>query len=264
MKHYTIPTKLIYPQSFKTLLQAALREGIFSFLAQGEPGTGKTSVGLAWAKQADWSVFAQANAWMDDSSSIQGVDLAGFVERDPARVYAAGFLLKALRLDNAHPLGRGVVVVDEWDKARPAADGLILAALQERVLVDSTGKVWGQYSPQTIFWITSNATREIHPALRRRCLVLDFPPLTGDALISRLRASGAGMNLAALLSRIGDEMRKAGSPIALSELERVSALAPKLTDQAGVKFLVSGLAISSRKYPAADIWSAVSRDKGGK
>lgn len=51
MKHdrYTIPAELIYPRPFREFIAVALAQGQTAFLAQGEPGTGKTSVGLAWA-----------------------------------------------------------------------------------------------------------------------------------------------------------------------------------------------------------------------
>lgn len=261
---YYIPTELIYPKPFREYISVALRQGQKSFLAQGEPGTGKTSVGLAWASQAvangGWSVFAQATPWLSDENSVRGVDLAGFVEHNPDRVYTPGFLMKALNSQAAAPGRPGVIVIDEWDKARPAADSLLLAALQERQVVDSSGNVWGSIAPNIIFWITSNATRELHPALRRRCLVVNFPALAGPELRAELVKAGAGRHLAFLLDKVAGEARKARRPIALSELQRVAAIAPRLSTKLAVAHLVDGLP-SPRTNLAGDIWAAIARDR---
>lgn len=270
MFEYKMPASLIYPHPhpFAALVRESLAQGVLAFLAQGEPGTGKTTLGREWGKQAvtrggGWTVFAQANAWLSDESAIRGVNLAGFVERNPAGVYAPGFLLRALEAQRERPGRPGVVVVDEWDKAKATADGLLLAALEERLVVDSAGNEYGRLAPTTLFYITSNATREIHPALRRRCLVLNFPPLTGEALAAALVKAGAGRNLAGLLATIGDEARRSGRPVALSEFQRLASLAPRLPGRDAVGHLVAGLALP-RKNAAGDIWAAVCRDRGRK
>ncbi len=242
MFEYKMPASLIYPHPFAALVRESLAQGVLAFLAQGEPGTGKTTLGREWGKQAvtrggGWTVFAQANAWLSDESAIRGVNLAGFVERNPAGVYAPGFLLRALEAQRERPGRPGVVVVD------------------------SAGNEYGRLAPTTLFYITSNATREIHPALRRRCLVLNFPPLTGEALAAALVKAGAGRNLAGLLATIGDEARRSGRPVALSEFQRLASLAPRLPGRDAVGHLVAGLALP-RKNAAGDIWAAVCRDQG--
>lgn len=90
---------LVLPAGQLTVIQAALAGGVRAFLLEGEPGTGKTHLGRAVgehaASEGGHFLFAQANAWASDEFLIRGVDLAGFVENDPAHVYADGALLRA-------------------------------------------------------------------------------------------------------------------------------------------------------------------------
>ena len=185
---------LVFPQFQIEVLQAALNAGVRAFLLEGEPGTGKTALGRAIGAQAvdqgGHFVFAQANAWASDEFLIRGIDLAGFVENDPDRVYAPGLLMTASRLseETTAPV---VVILDEWDKTRPGADGLLLAALEERIVVDAAGRQLGKIGGNVIFWITSNASRELHPALRRRVLPQRLNPLADRELIRLLGEAGA-------------------------------------------------------------------------
>ena len=250
---------LIFPEGVTDALDAAVLAGVNAFLLEGEPGTGKTHLGRAWADALDAGagvnyIFSQANAWTSDESIIRGVDLSGFVERDPDKVYAAGVLLKAAE---AAKDGRPTIVhLDEWDKTRPVADGLLLAALEERIVVDSAGAIHGRFGPNVVFWITSNATRPLHDALLRRLMRVVLPRMSkAHALPLLQERAGVGPHTAAALISLREKSRR---PVTLPDLVRTGRVLGHIRTLDGVRVLVAGL--TGDEKHGADIWAAVGRD----
>lgn len=242
-------------------IENALSCGERAFLIEGEPGVGKTTLGFDLFGEK--TLFAQMNQWANDESIIRGVNLAGFVEKDPAKVYAAGALVKGAEAAKSAG-GLFCLILDEWDKTKPAADSLLFAALQERRVVDAAGNEFAKIPDNMIFWVTSNGTRKISDALLRRVLRIKIPPLSGEDLIRFLVGKGTGLNLARTLSAIGDDARAAGSPIALTEIIRLAQLAPKMTSAEATRWLVGGVlhdTLPRRPRPGDDVWAAVRRDK---
>ena len=265
-----IQTSLTLPKEIESYLRVALKNNN-AFLLEGEPGTGKTTLGLelgrAAQEQGGGFLFAQANAWASHEDLIQGVNLAGFVTRDPSQVWEAGLLLRAARQASdvlPHPF---VTIVDEWDKTRPTADGLLLAALQERVVVDAAGHLHARIPDNLIFWITSNASRELHDALLRRVVRITLPPLTGEMLKKNLQRSGAGPHLAALLTTIAAEARRDSNVRrpTLPELRRTAEMILNADDAATCRAIVTGLlgkpGTATRKRAGDDLWAAKVRDE---
>ncbi|MCB0047910.1 MAG: AAA family ATPase [Caldilineaceae bacterium] len=246
---------LIFPEGILDALDASQVAGVNAFLLEGEPGTGKTHLGRAWAEMTGGNyVFAQANAWTSDESIIRGVDLSGFIERDPAKVYAAGALLKAARLAVD---GRPTLVhLDEWDKTRPVADGLLLAALEERIVVDSAGNIHGRFDDNVIFWITSNATRPLHDALLRRLMRITLPRMSKTHATPLLQErAGVGQHTASALLALREKSRR---PVTLPDLIRIGRTLQHVRTLDGARVIIAGLT-GDDKF-GADIWAAMGRD----
>ncbi|HEX4702960.1 MAG TPA: MoxR family ATPase [Pseudonocardiaceae bacterium] len=121
-------------------------------------------------------------------------------------------LLTAIR--NAEPT---VLLVDETDKADLEFEGLLLEVLGDfQVTVPELGTITATRRPFVV--LTSNATRELSEALRRRCLFLhiDFPDPALELRIVRLKVPDADARLAESLVRVigalrAMELRKAPS-----------------------------------------------------
>jgi MoxR-like ATPase len=101
-----------------------------------------------------------------------------------------------------------VLLIDEIDRADPEFEALLLEVLAERqVTIPELGTVRAR-NP-VLFVLTSNGTREMTDALRRRCFhaFVDYPPPTREQAIIALRAPGLGHALAAELAEFARRVR---------------------------------------------------------
>ena len=213
---------------------------------------------FAWAK-TKWPPWLTAwAAWASDEFLIRGIDLAGFVENDPDRVYAPGLLMTAARLSAETPRAPVFVLLDEWDKTRPVADGLMLAALEERLVVDAAGRQLGVIGDNVIFWITSNASRELHPALLRRVLRQRLNPLDKQTLVALLRQAGVGQHAATYLAALRDQVH-GRVMLTLPDLLRAGGIVGGLSSVDACRFLLAGFGLTGGE--GADLWAAVCRDR---
>src|SRR5690606_29284145 len=107
-------------------------------------------------------------------------------------------LLTAVRGDDPK-----VLLIDEPDKADVEVEGLLLEVLSDfQVTVPELGTVTATHRPFVV--LTSNATRELSEALRRRCLFLHigFPEPELERRIVRLRVPGLDASLAESVVRV--------------------------------------------------------------
>jgi MoxR-like ATPase len=114
-------------------------------------------------------------------------------------------LLQALTQD-ASP----VLLIDELDRADEPFDAFLLEVLAENQLtIPELGTVKASPQATPIVVITSNRTREIHDALKRRCLYhwVDYPSVERELEIVRLRAPGASERLYAEVVAFVQRMR---------------------------------------------------------
>jgi MoxR-like ATPase len=101
-----------------------------------------------------------------------------------------------------------VMLVDEVDRADPEFEAFLLEVLAEgQVTIPELGTVRAKTAP--LFVLTSNGTREMTDALRRRCLhaFVDYPPPSREQAILELRVPGVAKELAAQLAAFAQRVR---------------------------------------------------------
>lgn len=126
-------------------------------------------------------------------------------------------LLKAIRND-----GPTVLLIDETDKADVEIEGLLLEVLGDfQITVPELGTITATNRPFVV--LTSNATRELSEALRRRCLFLhvDFPEAELEQRIVRLKVPELDAALADSLIRVVAALRNLGLRKAPSVAETI-------------------------------------------
>jgi MoxR-like ATPase len=132
---------------------------------------------------------------------------AGETER-LSELYGPEFLLERplLRAIRAGP--RAVLLIDELDRADDEFEAFLLEVLSDfTVSVPELGTIAAEEPPVVV--ITSNRTRELHDALKRRCLYhwIDFPSLEREVEIIQLRVPGVEDALARSVARAVERLR---------------------------------------------------------
>ncbi len=195
-----------------TTIHLALRMGRPIFL-EGEPGTGKTEIAKVLAAQLprrlvrlqcydgmdlasaayEWNHARQLMAIRLAEASGEAGDRAA-LERG---IYDRRFLQSRPLLDalEGEP---AVLLIDELDRADEPFEAFLLEILADfQLSIPELGTVKAAVPPVVV--ITSNRTREVHDAIRRRCLYhwVDYPDAARERAILRLRAPGVGERLSA-------------------------------------------------------------------
>jgi len=178
-------------------------------LLEGEAGVGKTEVAKALAAALDRRLIRlQCYEGIDASQALYewnyprqllairampGTEAAGHVDD----LFGPEFLVERPLLE-AIRAGRGaVLLVDELDRADDEFEAFLLEVLSEfAVSIPELGRIGAEHPPAVI--VTSNRTRELHDALKRRCLYhwIDHPTLEREVEIIGLRAPDASAVLA--------------------------------------------------------------------
>jgi MoxR-like ATPase len=178
-------------------------------LLEGEAGVGKTEVAKALAAALDRRLIRlQCYEGIDASQALYewnyprqllairampGPEAAGNVDD----LFGPEFLVERPLLE-AIRAGRGaVLLVDELDRADDEFEAFLLEVLSEfAVSIPELGRIGAEHPPAVI--VTSNRTRELHDALKRRCLYhwIDHPALEREVEIIGLRAPEASAALA--------------------------------------------------------------------
>jgi MoxR-like ATPase len=193
-----------------TALYLALRMGR-PLLLEGEAGVGKTEVAktLARVLQAEL-IRLQCYEGIDSAQALYEWDYARQllyaralqvgevdVERRVSELYGPRFLVERPLLQAVRAGDGAVLLIDELDRADDEFEAFLLEILSDfSVTVPELGTIAAERPPAVV--ITSNRTRELHDALKRRCLYhwIDFPDLEREIAIIRLRAPGISEALA--------------------------------------------------------------------
>jgi MoxR-like ATPase len=119
-------------------------------------------------------------------------------DRLAAEVFDARFLIKRPLLEALEPHREGppVLLIDELDRTDEPFEAFLLEVLADfQVTVPEIGTIRAEHPPLVV--ITSNRTREIHDALKRRCIYhwIDYPDAARELQILRVRVPGASERL---------------------------------------------------------------------
>jgi MoxR-like ATPase len=179
-------------------------------LLEGEAGVGKTEVGKTLARMLGARLIRlQCYEGIDAAQALYEWDYARQLlyartlqegeiaaERVSA-LYGPDFLVERPLLAAIRAGSGAVLLIDELDRADDEFEAFLLEVLSDfTVTVPELGTIAADEPPVVV--ITSNRTRELHDALKRRCLYhwIDFPDLEREVEIIRLRAPGVSDVLA--------------------------------------------------------------------
>lgn len=195
-----------------TSLFLALRMGKALFL-EGEPGVGKTEVAKVLSRAFDTPLIRlQCYEGLDVGHAIyewnyprQLLEIQARKGRSPESdlatdgIFTEEFLLKRPLLqaiDHSHEQAP-VLLIDELDRADEEFESFLLELLSDfQITIPEIGTLRADNRPVVV--ITSNRTREIHDALKRRCVYcwIDYPSREKELEIVRLKVPGISEQLA--------------------------------------------------------------------
>ncbi len=190
-------------------------------LLEGEAGVGKTEVGKTLATLLGAELIRlQCYEGIDSGQALYEWDYArqllyaralqaGEVRDHVAELYGPDFLVERPLLRAIRAGSKAVLLIDEIDRADDEFEAFLLEVLSDfSVTVPELGTIAADEPPVVV--VTSNRTRELHDALKRRCLYhwIDFPSLEREVEIvgcARPKCRGPG----ALRGRGGREPARA-------------------------------------------------------
>jgi MoxR-like ATPase len=236
------PGKLLIPSSVDELQRAMAGQqyvaarglAVSTYLAlrlqrplflEGEPGVGKTEVAKVLAAVLDAELIRlQCYEGLDISHAvyewnyprqlleIRMLEAADALDRSAAarELFTEPFLIKRPLLRALEGGGERppVLLIDEIDRADEEFEGYLLELLSDfQVTIPELGTIRAAQPPVVV--ITSNRTREVHDALKRRCVYawIEYPDFDKEYRIVMAKVPGAGARLAAQVAAFVQELR---------------------------------------------------------
>ena len=187
-------------------------------LLEGEAGVGKTEAAKAVARALGAPLIRlQCYEGLDISHAVYEWNYArqllhiraaqaGTV--DEAELFGREFLIRRPVLEAIESDERVLLLIDEIDRADEEFEAFLLEVLSDfQVTVPELGTIAARQRPYVI--LTSNRTRELHDALKRRCLYhwIDHPSVEREIRIVELRVPGVPDRLAQEAARFAAELR---------------------------------------------------------
>ena len=208
-------------------------------LLEGEPGVGKTSLALALSQVLErqlirlqcYDGLEQREALYEWNYAAQllhlrAAELRGAAELEAVEqeVYQPRYLVRRPLLQALQaPAPGAVLLIDEVDRADEPFEAFLLEYLGEyQVSIPELGVIKAQVPPVTI--LTSNRTRDLHDAVKRRCLYhwLDYPERERELAIVQSKVPEAAAALTEQIARFVSRLR--GRPFA-DAFERTPGIA---------------------------------------
>ena len=194
-------------------------------LLEGEAGVGKTEVAKALASVHGTELIRlQCYEGLDQSAALYEWNYqrqllaieAHKVETGAARaadiedrIFSEKYLLERPLLAAIRRRTPPVLLIDEVDRADEEFEAFLLELLSDfQVSIPELGTITATSIPHVV--LTSNGTRELSDALRRRCLYhyVDYPDVDREARIILARIAGAGASLSLQIARMVEKIRK--------------------------------------------------------
>jgi len=193
-------------------------------LIEGQAGVGKTEIAKVLANMLGVDLIRlQCYEGLDVNTSLyewnypkqmlrikmEEHDRRSVAEKEQ-EIFGEEFLLKRPLLDSITRADRSpVLLIDEVDRADDEFEAFLLEVLSEfAVTIPEIGRIGASAPPAVI--LTSNRTRDLHDALKRRCLYhwIDHPTLEREVEIVRVRAPGVPEALAVQVARAVGKLRE--------------------------------------------------------
>jgi len=211
-------------RALATVVFLSLRLGKPLFL-EGEAGVGKTEIAKALAKALGRRLIRlQCYEGLDASSAvyewnfaeqmiaIRTAEAAGGADRNALKseLFTQDYLIERplLQAMRPQPGGAPVLLIDELDRTDEPFEAFLLEALSDfQVTIPELGTISAAEPPIVI--LTSNRTREVHDALKRRCLYhwVDYPGFEREIEILHARAPEAALALSREVVAFVQELR---------------------------------------------------------
>ena len=210
-------------RSLATVLFLSLKLGRPLFL-EGEAGVGKTEIAKVLSSALGRRLIRlQCYEGLDVSSALYEWNFAGQMvairlaeasgkgTTTEENIFAKKYLIKRPLLEAIEPQPGGppVLLIDELDRTDEAFEAFLLEILSDfQITIPEIGTIKAQEPPLVI--ITSNRTREIHDALKRRCLYhwVDYPSADRELAIVRAKVPGVHEKLSEEVVAFVQSIRK--------------------------------------------------------
>ncbi|WP_027364233.1 AAA family ATPase [Desulfotruncus alcoholivorax] len=184
-------------------------------LIEGPAGVGKTGLAEAVAGALNTELFRlQCYPGLDESKTLyewnyqkQLLHIQAY--KDEVNVFSPAYLLERPLLKAFRSPKPAVLLIDEIDKGEEELESFLLEALSEyQVSIPELGVITAVHRPYVV--LTSNSTRQLSDALKRRCifLYLSYPEAVVEEAIVNLKVPGISRRLCSDVVKFVQELRK--------------------------------------------------------